>query len=87
MIIGHERIIANLKKAVDNNQISHSYLFTGEESIGKRMVALFFAKTLLCKGQGVSPCNRCNSCLKFDNLNHPDFKLIEPERNAISKKP
>ncbi|NMB27551.1 MAG: DNA polymerase III subunit delta' [Tissierellia bacterium] len=85
-IIGHEKIIENLKNAIDNNQISHSYLFEGEESIGKKMVALSFAKTLLCKKQGLKPCNSCNSCLKFDNLNHPDFKLIEPEKNRISKK-
>ena len=84
-IIGHERVIENLKNAIDNNQISHSYLFEGEESIGKRMVALSFAKTLLCKEEGLKPCNRCNSCLKFDNLNHPDFRLIEPEKNRISK--
>ena len=84
-IIGHERVIENLKNAIDNNQISHSYLFEGEESIGKRMVALSFAKTLLCREEGLKPCNKCNSCLKFDKLNHPDFRLIEPEKNRISK--
>lgn len=85
MIIGHEKIIENLKNAIDKDQISHSYLFEGEESIGKKMVALSFAKTLLCKKGGLEPCNSCNSCLKFDNLNHPDFKLIEPEKNRILK--
>jgi DNA polymerase-3 subunit delta' len=84
-IIGHEKIIDNLKKAIDNNQISHSYLFEGEESIGKKMVALSLAKTLLCKEGGLEPCNRCNSCLKFDNFNHPDFQLIEPEKDIIKK--
>ncbi|NLJ97856.1 MAG: DNA polymerase III subunit [Tissierellia bacterium] len=85
-VVGHERVIDNLKRAIDNNQISHSYLFEGEESIGKRMVALSFAKTLLCKEEGLEPCNRCNSCIKFDNANHPDFKLIESKKGLISKK-
>lgn len=85
-IIGHERIIENLRNAIEKDHISHCYLFEGEESLGKKIVALTFAKTLLCKEQGFEPCNRCNSCLKFDNWNHPDMKLIEPEKNLIRKK-
>ena len=84
-IIGHERVIENLQNAIRYNQIFHSYLFEGEEAIGKKMVALFFAKTLLCKEEGIKPCNRCNSCLKFDNWNHPDLKLIESEKGLIKK--
>ena len=84
-IIGHEKVIDNLKNAIDNDQLSHSYLFEGEESIGKRKVALSFAKALLCKEGGLEPCNRCNSCLKFESGNHPDFQLIEPEKDIIKK--
>jgi len=85
-IVGHDMIIDYLKKAIENGKVSHSYLFEGEESIGKRMVALAFAKALLCKEIGNEPCNRCISCTKFDNANHPDFQLIEPERGLISMK-
>jgi len=84
-IIGHERVIEMLKNAIKNNHIFHCYLFTGEESIGKKLVALAFAKTLLCKGNGLEPCNSCNSCLKFDHFNHPDLELIEPEKDLIPK--
>lgn len=85
-VLGHENIIKNLQNAIKNQQLSHSYLFEGEESIGKRMVALSFAKTLLCKEQKLDPCNNCNSCLKFDNFNHPDLKLVETEKDLIKKK-
>lgn len=85
-VLGHENIIKNLQNAIKNQQLSHSYLFEGEESIGKRMVALSFAKTLLCKEQKLEPCNNCNSCLKFDNFNHPDLKLVETEKDLIKKK-
>lgn len=84
-VIGHEKLVEGLQKSIEIDQISHSYLFEGEESIGKKMVALLFSKTLLCKEEGLEPCNRCNSCLKFDNWNHPDFELIEPEKNLIKK--
>ena len=84
-VLGHKSTIENLQNAIKKGQVSHSYLFEGEESIGKRMVALSFAKTLLCKKQGLQPCNNCNSCLKFDNFNHPDFELIEPEKDKIKR--
>ncbi len=84
-IIGHERVIETLKNAIRNNRMFHCYLFTGEESIGKKLVALAFAKALLCKGKGVEPCNSCSSCLKFDKFNHPDLELIEPEKDLIPK--
>lgn len=82
-IIGHEKIIEALKKAINGKTISHSYLFEGEESIGKRKIAYAFAKTLLCKNEGDEPCNSCISCYKFDNESHPDFFIIEPENNLI----
>ncbi len=84
-IVGHEDIIQGLKSAIDNNQVSHSYLFQGEESVGKKKLAMFFAKTLLCDKKGNTPCNNCSSCHKFDSFNHPDFLLIESEKNIIKK--
>lgn len=84
-IIGHEKIIKTLKKAIEQNHIFHCYLFEGEESVGKKLIALSFAKTLLCKGSGLEPCNRCNSCLKFDSWNHPDLEFLEPEKKIIKK--
>lgn len=83
-IIGHDMIIDYLKKAIEKDRVSHSYLFEGEESIGKKMVALSFAKALLCKGEGNKPCGRCISCIKFDDANHPDFQLIEAQDRLIS---
>lgn len=84
-IIGHDRAIDSLKMSVLNNTVSHSYLFQGEEGLGKKMVAYAFAKTLLCKEGKEEPCNRCVSCAKFDSGNHPDFFLIDPDKNLIKK--
>lgn len=84
-IIGHEKNIEILKKSLNNKSLSHSFLFEGEEAIGKRQVALILSKTILCEEEMDKPCNRCSSCLKFDSFNHPDFFLIEPEKDAIKK--
>lgn len=81
-IIGHERQIENLKNAIRTNSISHSYLFEGEEGLGKKQIALAFSKTLLCNEGKDHPCNICSSCLKFDSQNHPDFQLIVPNKKG-----
>lgn len=35
-ILGHEKQIESLKKSINNGNISHSYLFEGEEGLGKK---------------------------------------------------
>ncbi|RKD28829.1 DNA polymerase III subunit delta' [Thermohalobacter berrensis] len=84
-IIGHEVIINNLKKAIKNNSISHSYLFEGPKLIGKRTVAKAFAKTLLCQKEGTEPCNTCASCIQFNSGNMPDFYIESPEGQYFKK--
>ncbi len=84
-IIGHENEISNLRLAIKNKTISHSYIFEGQEGLGKKTIALEFAKTLLCREKGEVPCNKCSSCYKFKQANHPDFKIIEPDKGLIKK--
>lgn len=84
-IIGHDRAIETLKRTIENKSVSHSYLFEGEEGLGKKKVAYVFAKTLLCKEDGEEPCNKCTSCIKFDGGNHPDLLVVDPEKGLIKK--
>ncbi len=84
-IIGHDKIIHHLKNTVKNNTISNSYLFSGPKSIGKKEIALAFAKTLLCKKEGIEPCNTCLSCIKFNSGNNPDIYIEKPEDNYFKK--
>lgn len=84
-IRGHEKTIEILKKSIRNKTVSHSFLFEGEEGIGKKLVAYIFSKTLLCQEGQDEPCNQCDSCIRFDRGNHPDFFVIEPEKNLIRK--
>ncbi|KPU27508.1 DNA polymerase III delta prime subunit [Caloranaerobacter sp. TR13] len=84
-IIGHEQNILKLQNAIKNDSIAHSYIFEGPKSMGKKKLAMVFAKTLLCEEKGIEPCNKCHSCLKFDSGNHPDFDIINPEGNSIKR--
>ncbi|PIP27427.1 MAG: DNA polymerase III subunit delta', partial [Candidatus Moranbacteria bacterium CG23_combo_of_CG06-09_8_20_14_all_39_10] len=46
-IIGHQKIINLLDRAIAKDAVSHAYLFSGPESVGKFTVALDFAERLI----------------------------------------
>lgn len=81
-ILGNDKIKQQLIQSNQNKQVSHSYLFVGTEGIGKKMIAMEFAKMILCTAQN-QYCGECKSCIEFDTNNNPDFKIIEPEGNSI----
>ena len=74
-LIGNEKIKKNLELVLKNNNIFHSYMFIGTEGIGKKQFAMEFAKGILCLNEN-KPCQKCKSCLEFDNNNNPDFYYI-----------
>jgi DNA polymerase-3 subunit delta' len=84
---GHNLQIQTLIENVKKNNIACSYLFLGPSGIGKRLVAINFAKLLNClnRKEGNAPCNQCISCKKINNLNHPDVYLICPDASAAIK--
>lgn len=61
-VVGHDEEKNILKESILKGLVSHAYLFSGTEGIGKKMLALEFAKVLL-------NTNNLKTCI--------DFKLIE----------
>ena len=47
MIIGHEKILNFLEKALENKALSHAYCFVGPDSVGKRTMACHLASKIL----------------------------------------
>lgn len=82
-ILGQERAKKILKNSLIKGTISHAYLFSGHEEVGKRLTALTFAKALNCQGETEDSCDGCQSCKKIDNFNHPDLSIIKPENEDI----
>ena len=48
-IYGHEKTIAHLRSAIVLDQVSHAYLISGDEGMGKKTLARAFAQTLQCE--------------------------------------
>jgi DNA polymerase-3 subunit delta' len=67
VIIGHQKQQNFLKRIVSSGNIPHALLFTGPEELGKKTIAL----------------ELISSIFKDNLLNHPDFRLIEPETEQI----
>ena len=83
-ILGHEGIIAHLQNAVSMDKISHSYIMSGEDGLGKNMLADAFAKTLQCEEGGITPCGKCRSCIQAESGNQPDIIHVTQEKpNSI----
>ena len=80
-IIGHDRQKTILRQALKNQRVAHAYLFEGPEGIGKRLMALALARTLLC--QDGTGCGDCPACRKVDHNNHPDIHFLEADGNSI----
>lgn len=85
-IIGHEKIKKYIAGSLKEAKMSHGYLFSGPNGIGKRLLSLGVSKTIFCKESDEEACGNCSACHKFDSLNHPDIMLVEADGNSIKNK-
>jgi len=83
MLVGHQKQWQFLKKSAKLGRLSHAYLFSGEEKLGKRTFALEWVSQLFGESRA-----------KLLAGSHPDFILIEPiqkhpkpEQNSVQGAP
>ncbi len=78
-VLGHEQNKEFLQNFLQREARPHALLFCGAEGLGKKKLALEFAKTFLClNGKGDDGCEACRLLNFADgNVSHPDFILVE----------
>lgn len=79
-ILGQEGIKEHLRNAIDTKKVSHAYIMTGEEGMGRKSLAHAFALTLLCEKGGSEPCMRCHACKQVLSDSHPDLIHVTHEK-------
>ncbi len=76
-VVGHDRVVATLSRAIAAGQVHHAYLLVGPAGIGRTTLAYAFASALLCEaGETARPCGRCRACERVARRVHPDVTHI-----------
>ncbi len=78
-ILGHNNVKKQLTSDFNGSKVSHAYLFLGTEGIGKKSLAIEFAKKLL-------NTNNLETCVDYKYIEkQPDKKeiIVEQVRNKI----
>ncbi len=77
-VIGQERVAGILSRAIESQRVAHAYLFHGPDGVGKRAMALEFARALECDRGRSEACGTCGPCGKVARLVHPDVHVLFP---------
>ena len=77
-ILGHDRIIRQLRQSLQSGKIAHAYIFEGPAGCGKRTTALALIQALFCPAASDDACGVCSSCRKVAAGNHADIHLVAP---------
>lgn len=84
-VIGNERLLKNLTRAVQEDTLAHCYMFEGEKGIGKKTLAQYFSAIIQCEAKTeAGPCMTCQACSQNLHHNHPDIIYVKAEKDLIS---
>lgn len=95
-VIGHDKIVKYLQKSIVSKKLAHAYLFTGQDNLGKKLLADNFLSSILCYDNHLKiktqpekfPCQICVYCDQLKKGIHPDVYFLnkEEDTNGTSKK-
>ncbi|UFU07099.1 DNA polymerase III subunit gamma and tau [Ruania halotolerans] len=77
-VIGQEHVTTPLMAALENDRITHAYLFSGPRGCGKTTSARILARCLNCaEGPTSTPCGRCDSCTELARGGPGSLDVVE----------
>jgi DNA polymerase-3 subunit delta' len=86
-VLGQQKVKKILSGQMKRNKVAHAYVFIGQSGVGKRLMAVEFAKILNCTTNDysktdVGACCNCISCKKITRNIHPDLHFIDFAKQA-----
>jgi DNA polymerase-3 subunit delta' len=85
-VIGQSDLKKDFIQEIKQGKIAHAQLFMGTLGNGGLPLALAFTQYLFCKNPSdTDSCGVCPSCLKVQDLQHPDVHFVYPVVQAINK--
>lgn len=86
-IVGQEKIKRHLTETANKGIVPHAQLFSEREGSGAYPLALAYARYLNCTNRSeTDACGHCPSCVKYDQLQHPDLHFVYPIVSRKDKK-
>lgn len=83
-IYGKKSALLRLEQFSASGRMPHALLITGEEGVGKGILADYAAMLMLCEKGAAAPCMTCNECLRIEQHIHPD--VVYPLREMKDEK-
>lgn len=77
-----------ITNAIKNNKLSHAYLIDGNNYEYAFDFVMSFVKTIVCEDNFTytsDKCSLCNICMRIDDGNYPEVKIIESDNMIIKK--
>ena len=83
-ILGHESAIRYFKNQTKANNTRHAYLIVGPDGVGRRTLALAFAKALNCTQASEEGgfCDECLACRQINEQRYADLTVLEVEKGS-----
>jgi len=87
-IIGQDTATRALQRSIREDAVSHAYLFTGLEGVGKFTTALALAAALNCENppEPGESCGECVQCRMIEAGRHPDVRSVAPSGGSAETK-
>ncbi len=86
-LIGQDWAVGLLRQSLLNRRQRHAYLITGAPALGKRTLALAFARALNCENEQIAgrPCAECRACRAISRGSEPDLIIAKGQDGAPLK--
>ncbi len=82
---GNEHLKTQLKRYIKSGQIHNSYVFAGEEGIGKKTLSQEFIKGLFCESPiNDEACGKCALCRQLASASLPDICYLQKPKDKKS---
>jgi len=80
-LLGHEWAVSLLKQHIAHDAVRHAYLFAGPPGVGRRTLAIRFARAVSCTNPPApgESCGTCRACQQIETMQYPDLSVVQAE--------